>query len=798
MRVFTSTSFPSPSLSSKGVSLPGLLLTCLVFFGFAPTGEARAQAVVDSLEKQLEATTGTEHAKTYGLIVHKLSRKNPQRAISYAEEALKLPAADFSVEQRAQLRFDLAQTYLSLSAVDSARVHFVLLRQEAHLNPSQRNEALVQILRGQFHTFELNWTGALEQFGLAIDVFDDSDDLVTQAFILHQTGRVYQRSGDINSALDLYAEAIELYESVGYAEETGKVLIDAGLIYDITGEFEEALKLYEIALAIFEAQEDVVGSGIALSNIGVFYDLIGEKEPAIAFHERSLAVCEKTGQRMCGAIARTNLATIRLEQGERSRALDLYEQSLVVFKDFDNKPAQARVLNDLGKAYDEARNVDKALSSYADARLLYEELDQKEGLAAVQIDAGQLFRRLAHYEEAFESLTNGLEIAKDMGAEPLLKKGYRELFLLHEGFGEYKEALTAHKAFKAANDSLFNQQNQAVMAELRTQFQTQEQQLQIQALEQNHKNQQRIMLILLSGLLLLFALAIFAYRLYRQKSLAHSNLTAVHHDLQNAQQKLIHSEKMASLGQLTAGVAHEIRNPLNFIINFSKLNVELSEELVEEIHEDEEKKVRDVAHKLETIIQDLSFNAQKVNEHSHRADGIVQSMLEHANATRQERVSTNVNVFVREIVDLAFYGVKQRELACDISLKQDFDEQIGNYDIAPQELGRVLVNLFDNAIYAVCEKKAGATGPYQPEIHIETKATNHHVVLRLSDNGPGMPAELTQKIFEPFYSTKPTGKGTGLGLSLAYDIVTMSYGGEMSVQSKEGEGTTFEVALPLL
>ncbi|MEM8485597.1 MAG: tetratricopeptide repeat protein [Bacteroidota bacterium] len=759
--------------------------------------EARAQSVRDSLESRLETAVGLDRVEIHRLLVVELAWKDPQQAIQYAKALDGIADVNPTALQRADLHYGSGQAYLVQGMIDAARAQYGYLRQQAHLAENALIDAKADMLRGELYLNDGALEDAQTQFMKALTVLEAHEDAAGQAYVLHSLGKVSYRYGDLESALDLFADAMGFYERAGDFAGVGKIFLDVGIVYDLKGGFGEALGFYTDALELHEAHKDYVGAGLALCNIGIFYDLIGEKDEAVSYHNRSIEVCQQTGQAKCSADARANLASIRLEQRQRSEAISLYNASLDVYRTFGDQSSQARILNNLGQAYMENRDVSRALASYEDARALYEDLGEKEGLATVEIDAGQLYRRQAHYDEALESLQSGLAIAEEIQADPLKKKGYRELYLLHEGFGEYELALDAHKAFKAANDSLFNKENEAVLAALRTQFQSQEQQLKIQGLERDRAGQQRLILLMLLAFFLLLGLALFAYRLYRQKSVAHTNLQAVHHDLKSAQQKLIHSEKMASLGQLTAGVAHEIRNPLNFIINFSKLNVELSQELITEIHEGKEQKVEDVADKFESIIQDFSFNAQKVNEHSHRADGIVQSMLEHANATRQERLPTNINAFVQEIVELSFYGVKQTKHACDITVKQQLDAHIGDYELAPQELGRVLVNLIDNAIYAVCEKKKSPEhAAYQPEITIETVSRFGAVVIRLHDNGPGIPDEVTKKVFEPFYSTKPTGKGTGLGLSLAYDIVTMSYGGEMGVSSVPGKGTTFEIMLP--
>lgn len=271
-------------------------------------------------------------------------------------------------------------------------------------------------------------------------------------------------------------------------------------------------------------------------------------------------------------------------------------------------------------------------------------------------------------------------------------------------------------------------------------------------------------------------------------------------ELRATQNQLIQSEKMASLGELTAGIAHEIQNPLNFVNNFSEVSVELCQELEEEIDKVEiDDNDKDY---IKGIIADLSQNQQKITHHGKRADSIVKGMLQHSRASSGEMEPVDVNALADEYMRLAYHGLRAKDKEFNAALVTDFDPTIGTVNVLPQDLGRVFLNLFTNAFYAVAEKKrqlaaSGTLGDYRPEVRISTKKFDNKLYIRISDNGTGMPEHVKAKIFQPFFTTKPTGQGTGLGLSMSYDIVTNGHGGMLEVDTEEGQQTEFRITIPV-
>jgi signal transduction histidine kinase len=261
-------------------------------------------------------------------------------------------------------------------------------------------------------------------------------------------------------------------------------------------------------------------------------------------------------------------------------------------------------------------------------------------------------------------------------------------------------------------------------------------------------------------------------------------------NLKSTQAQLIQSEKMASLGELTAGIAHEIQNPLNFVNNFSEVNSEMIDELKNELATGNLQLANEIA-------DDIKSNEEKISHHGKRADAIVKSMLEHSRQSSGKKEPTDINALCDEYLRLSYHGLRAKDKNFNAVLKTDLDPVIGKVNIVSQDIGRVLLNLFNNAFYAVSKRQEAQGKEYEPSVSVTTKKSQNSVIITVSDNGNGIPQNIVDKIFQPFFTTKPTGIGTGLGLSLSYDIVK-AHGGEIKVESKEEEGTTLIIQLPII
>jgi two-component system NtrC family sensor kinase len=361
---------------------------------------------------------------------------------------------------------------------------------------------------------------------------------------------------------------------------------------------------------------------------------------------------------------------------------------------------------------------------------------------------------------------------------------------------DYKQAYEYQELMVKTKESLYGAGNIQALQNMIADEETRQKELETERIANQNKLKQYG---LLTGLSILILIGFILYRNNRQKHKANLLLSEQKEKveqtlktLQSTQAQLIQKEKLASLGELTAGIAHEIQNPLNFVNNFS----EVSEELVEELEEEQQKPKRDPELEAE-LLGDLKQNLHKINHHGKRASAIVKGMLEHSRTGTGERQLTDINQLANEYLRLSYHGLRAKNTEFNSDYELSTDENLPNIEVVPQEIGRVLLNLINNAFYAVNERAKQGETDYQPKVTILTKTNDNQIEIRVQDNGNGIPDSIKSKIFQPFFTTKPTGEGTGLGLSLAYDIVTKGHGGTLEIETKEGVGTTFIVKLPM-
>jgi signal transduction histidine kinase len=275
-------------------------------------------------------------------------------------------------------------------------------------------------------------------------------------------------------------------------------------------------------------------------------------------------------------------------------------------------------------------------------------------------------------------------------------------------------------------------------------------------------------------------------RLEAQKRAVEAALT----ELRTTQQQLVQSEKLASLGALTAGIAHEIKNPLNFVNNFASLSRQIAAQLAEELEGDSDPAL------IQELLEDLQANTQRIETHGRRADSIVRGMMQHARDDQGQREPVDLNALVDSHVNLAFHGRRAQVPDFNVTIERDFADDAGEVEVVSQEIGRVLINLVTNAFDAVSARAAAEPAGYAPTVRVATARTARGVEVRVEDNGTGIPEDIRERVFDPFFTTKPTGQGTGLGLSMSHHIVELGHGGRLTVQSEPGEGATFTVELP--
>ena len=369
-------------------------------------------------------------------------------------------------------------------------------------------------------------------------------------------------------------------------------------------------------------------------------------------------------------------------------------------------------------------------------------------------------------------------------------RDYKLLAELYEKTGNNLKANETYKSFINLQDSVLADQAKYRTISFETEQQMSEKERSITNLENENKisSISRNFSIGIAALLLLIVAGV--YNRFRTKKKANMVLEKTLSDLKSSQSQLIQSEKMASLGELTAGIAHEIQNPLNFVNNFSEINSELLVEMKDEMDKGNLEDAKAIAN-------DVIENEQKINHHGKRADAIVKGMLQHSRTSTGIKEPTDINALCDEYLRLSYHGLRAKDKSFNATLKTDFDPLLEKINIIPQDIGRVILNLLNNAFYAVQQKQKENSSLYEPSVSVSTKKMVDTVEIKVSDNGNGIPQKIVAKIFQPFFTTKPTGQGTGLGLSLSYDIIK-AHGGEIKVETKEGEGSEFIIQLPVI
>jgi two-component system NtrC family sensor kinase len=369
----------------------------------------------------------------------------------------------------------------------------------------------------------------------------------------------------------------------------------------------------------------------------------------------------------------------------------------------------------------------------------------------------------------------------------------RVLYTYYDEDGNLPEAYKYYKLTTEAKDSLYSEDK--VKQILSIDFEEKQRQQEIASAQEQYRDMVR-MYGLIAGLVVLLLLAVVFWRNSKQKQAANQLLQKQKEDIEATlsklkltQTQLIQSEKMASLGELTAGIAHEIQNPLNFVNNFSEVNIELMEEMEMELTKGDKDEAISIA-------SDIKQNLEKISHHGKRADSIVKGMLQHSRASSTNKEPTDINKLADEYLRLAYHGLRAKDKNFNADMVTDFNDKLPLLNIVPQDVGRVLLNLFTNAFYAVQQKQKEAGPDFKPVVEVSTCLVKDFVQVKVKDNGCGIPEDIKDKIMQPFFTTKPTGEGTGLGLSMSYDIVVKGHNGKIDIDTKEGEYTQFIISIP--
>jgi len=472
------------------------------------------------------------------------------------------------------------------------------------------------------------------------------------------------------------------------------------------------------------------------------------------------------------------------------------------------------VYTNMGRIFFKMGETDQGLKYYHLAINTGFEQKNFSNIAAAYNELARHYLEIKQKDSSLYFAKKTLEILNLMQSQQDRDKAYDNLYKSYQLNSKIDSAYKYQGLALTAKDSIFNStlKNLAEFQKLSFSAQLHAQELE----KEKAATQTRIRTyVLLAAIAVFMLIAGIFYRNNRQKQkinnlLFHQNeeilqqkeeIESQRDDLENTlsdlkatQTQLVQSEKMASLGELTAGIAHEIQNPLNFVNNFSEVNLEMLKELQAE---NLKPKAEQDEQTVNELINDLIANEEKINHHGRRADSIVKGMLEHSRSATGQKEPTDINLLADEFLRLSYHGLRAKDKSFNAEVVTHLATGLPKVNAIPQDIGRVLLNLFNNAFYAVNKKQKTLGGDYKPEVCVGTSTENDQVIIKVKDNGIGIPDTIKEKIMQPFFTTKPTGEGTGLGLSLTYDMVVKGHGGSIQVNSIEGEGTEFIICIPI-
>jgi len=611
----------------------------------------------------------------------------------------------------------------------------------------------------------------------ALHLFESLHDKYGQGYIYETYGIIQRNFGHYQRSLEFLYKGLELIQEVQSHEGETLSLYHIGVTYKYMGNLEKALECFLQSLSIAKKYNIVISESYSLNTLGGIYYELGDYILALEYYHQSLTIRKNYGDKWGEAGCLDNIGYTHFKMGNYDQAMEFCRNGLAIAKSVGDKKGEANSLFHLSEIHYVKNSYSEAQVSANQSLAIRKDINDKKGQAEVYLCLAQIINpdsKANKADEQLDLLNKALTLGKETNALDLLYKIHLAYYKSFKERRQFAEALTHlelfHATEKEIHSNTINQKIQSLEIENR--------------MEQSKKETEIYRLKNVE-------LAALNEEAVRQKD----EIERALNQLKVTQSQLIQSEKMASLGELTAGIAHEIQNPLNFVNNFSEVNTELIKEI-----QDERRKTQDQRdEKLEDeLLQDIVQNQEKINHHGKRAADIVKGMLQHSRSSSGVKEPTYINALADEYLRLAYHGLRAKDKSFNATMKTDFDATIGNINIIPQDMGRVILNLITNAFYVVNERlrQAQPDSGYEPTVTVRTKKEGDRILISVKDNGNGIPEHIKEKIFQPFFTTKPTGQGTGLGLSLSYDIVK-AHGGELKVETKVGEGTEFIIQLPV-
>lgn len=605
----------------------------------------------------------------------------------------------------------------------------------------------------------------------SLALFQLLDDLKGQSVVYEYLAIIRRNWGDFGASLRLLFKALKLSVQTGFRENESTNHYQVGVTYKHLGNFEKALDSLYKSMSIFKELKNRFLESYPINVIGSIYFDNGDYTKALEYYQEALIRRQETGDKwgMAGSLDSIGFTYLKLQ--DYHQAIDYCTRSLAISQSTDDKRSQANALLHLAEINKQKGDTVQATKFCNESLYIRRASGDKRGEVEILLFLAELHKTDAEKKqdkEIVEWLSSALIIATEIKALDQLSKTRYQLYEYYKGAENPNEALMQLEIHIDLEKELHKNSITQKVQNLEISHRAEEARKEAEAIGLRNME-----------------LTQLNEEIEAQKQKLEEALT----ELKSAQAQLIQSEKMASLGELTAGIAHEIQNPLNFVNNFSEVSNELLDEMKQEIDNGEMDEVKAIA-------DDVKQNLEKILHHGKRADGIVKGMLQHSRTSTGQKELTDINALADEYLRLAYHGLRAKDKSFNATMKTDFDESITKINVISQDIGRVILNLITNAFYAVSERKKLNIEGYEPVVTVSTRKFNDRITVHVKDNGTGIPQKVMEKIFQPFFTTKPTGQGTGLGLSLSYDIVKV-HGGELKVETIEGEGSEFIIQLPL-
>jgi two-component system NtrC family sensor kinase len=594
-----------------------------------------------------------------------------------------------------------------------------------------------------------DYPSAYKTFDEAKKILESSNDKKGLAYLLRLNANLLMDDGKHAQSLDYFLKALKLAQEAGDTRQVVEVERTIGYLYNILGEYKKAIPYQEDALKQAEGSGYIQGVSSSYNAIGKTYKTSGEYSASLDAYTKGLKIDEQLKDSANIYIDHSNIGDVYERMGNYPQAFFHLWQSWNFYK---NVPRTTMIPWDewaLAKAYTHSGRPDSGLYYGKHSYQLSQQLGWRLYLREITEIISESAAKLKQWDTAYKY-----------------------------------EVLSSHY-----KDSLVGEDIARKTAMLEAGFQLDKKQAEIELQKAENKKEKAFIVMVLGGLASVIVLAIILFRSNRQKQKAHNRIKKAYSDLRDTQQQLIQREKMASLGELTAGIAHEIQNPLNFVNNFSEVNTELIYEMEDELRSG---KIDDAV----KIAEDLKQNNEKINFHGKRADSIVKGMLQHSRNSSGQKEPTDINNLADECLRLSYHGMRAKDKSFNAKTETDLDKTIPLINTVSQDIGRVFLNLFTNSFYSIMQKRKKLGDVYEPSVSVKTRKNGKNISIVVRDNGNGVPSSVMDKIFQPFFTTKPVGEGTGLGLSMSYEIITKGHGGELNVNTKEGEYAEFIITLP--